>query len=85
MQGPYRFKGITESSFVVNIPKERVGVLVGEDGMVKARIEKNLGVVLSVNSEDGTVVINLAKPAGEGGDPTALFKARDIVTAIGRG
>ncbi|MEM2238068.1 MAG: KH domain-containing protein [Candidatus Caldarchaeum sp.] len=85
MEGPSRFKGITHSSFVVNIPKERVGVLIGEDGSVKAQIERTLGVVLSVNSRDGTVVINLAKPVEEGGDPTSLFKARDIVTAIGRG
>ncbi|MCS7109892.1 MAG: KH domain-containing protein [Candidatus Caldarchaeum sp.] len=83
-EGP-RFQNITQSSFVVNIPKERVGVLIGEGGSVKSEIEKILGVVLQVDSREGTVVINLAKPVEEGGDPSALFKARDIVTAIGRG
>ncbi|MDW8063156.1 MAG: KH domain-containing protein [Candidatus Caldarchaeum sp.] len=83
-EGP-RFQNITQSSFVVNIPKERIGVLIGEGGSVKSEIEKILGVVLQVDSREGTVVINLAKRVEEGGDPSALFKARDIVTAIGRG
>ncbi len=76
---------ITQSSFSVNIPRERVGVLIGEKGSVKAGIESRLGVKLSVDSRDGTVIIDLAKPVREGGDPVSLFKARDIVTAIGRG
>jgi rRNA processing protein Krr1/Pno1 len=29
-----------------------------------------------------TVVINLAKPAEQGGDPSSLFKARDVITAV---
>ncbi len=78
-------EGFTGTSFVVNIPRERVGVLVGTNGSVKREIEQRLGVVLSIDSQTGTVVINLAKPVHEGGDPAALFKARDIVTAIGRG
>ncbi|MEM3032497.1 MAG: KH domain-containing protein [Nitrososphaerota archaeon] len=76
---------ITQSSFVVNIPRERVGVLIGEKGSVKAGIESRLGVKLSIDSQDGSVIINLAKPVHEGGDPASLFKARDVVTAIGRG
>lgn len=83
--GERGFRGITESSFVVNIPKERIGVLIGEGGSVKSEIEKSLGVKLAVDSREGTVVISLAKPVTEGGDPASLFKARDIVTAIGRG
>ncbi|MCS7110101.1 MAG: KH domain-containing protein [Candidatus Caldarchaeum sp.] len=83
-EGP-TFSRITQSSFVVNIPRERIGVLIGEGGSVKSEIERSLGVVLDIDSREGTVVINLAKPVSEGGDPTALFKARDIVTAVGRG
>ncbi|MEM0441000.1 MAG: KH domain-containing protein [Candidatus Caldarchaeum sp.] len=85
MSGPSQFKGVTQSSFVVNIPKERIGVLIGEGGSVKSEIERILGVELMVDSKEGTVIINLAKPVEQGGDPTSLFKARDIVTAIGRG
>jgi ribosomal RNA assembly protein len=76
---------ITQTSFTVNIPKERVGVLIGEKGAVKTEIESRLGVKLSIDSKDGVVVIDLAKPVHEGGDPASLFKARDIVTAEGRG
>jgi len=73
------------SYFAVNIPRERVGVLIGPRGSVKKRIEEALGVRLRVDSASGSVVIELAKPVEEGGDPVALFKARDIVQAIGRG
>ncbi|MEM2096349.1 MAG: KH domain-containing protein [Candidatus Caldarchaeum sp.] len=76
---------ITQASFVVNVPKERVGVLIGESGSVKTRLERELGVRLDINSSEGTVVINLAQPPGMGGDPTSLFKARDVITAIARG
>jgi len=78
-------KGFTQTTFVVNIPVERVGVLIGEEGRVKKEIERLLNVVLDIDSREGTVVINLAKPVAEGGDPTALFKARDVITAVARG
>ncbi len=80
-----KFRGVTQSSFVINISKERIGVLIGEGGMVKKKIEELLGVSLQVDSREGTVIVNLAKPVEQGGDPASLFKARDIVTAIGRG
>ena len=66
----------------VRIPKERVGVLVGPDGKVKQHIEKKLCVKLEVDSEQGDVNITLSENAE---DPSTLFKARDVVTAIGRG
>ncbi len=71
--------------FMLNIPKERVGVLIGSQGSVKRRIEEALGVKLVIDSGGGTVRIELAKRPEEGGDPVALFKARDVVQAIGRG
>jgi len=73
------------SYFAVNIPRERIGVLIGPKGSVKKRIEEVLGVRLIVDSQSGNVRVELAKPPEEGGDPVALFKARDIVEAIGRG
>jgi len=71
--------------FMLNIPRERVGVLIGSQGSVKKRIEEVLGVKLTIDSASGSVRIELAKRPEEGGDPVALFKARDIVLAIGRG
>ena len=66
----------------VRIPKERVGVLVGPDGKVKTYIEEKLTVELQIDSEQGDVTILLASNAS---DPSLIFRAKDVVTAIGRG
>ncbi len=65
----------------VRIPKDRVGILVGPDGRVKAHIEKKLNVKLDIDRE-GSVSIVLLETAS---DPSMLLKAKDVVTAIGRG
>ncbi|RLG03851.1 MAG: RNA-processing protein [Thaumarchaeota archaeon] len=70
---------------MLNIPRERIGVLIGPQGSVKRRIEEALGVKLLIDSGSGAVRIELVKRPEEGGDPVALFKARDVVQAIGRG
>jgi ribosomal RNA assembly protein len=66
----------------VRIPKERVGVLVGPDGNVKQSIEEKFMVELEIESEDGGVTIVLSERTN---DPSLLFRAKDVVTAIGRG
>lgn len=64
----------------VHVPLNRVGVLIGEDGKVKRRIEEELGVKLIVDSEAGVVEIRLVR-----GDPSKLLKAKDVVLAIANG
>ncbi len=73
---------MSKPSAFVRIPKERVGVLVGPDGKVKLEIEEKLTVELRIESEEGGVEITLNEKAQ---DPSLLFRARDVVTAIGRG
>jgi ribosomal RNA assembly protein len=73
---------MSKPSSFVRIPKERVGVLVGADGKVKRHIEEKLGVKLEVESESGGVTATLNENAT---DPSLLFRAKDVVTAIGRG
>ncbi len=73
---------MSKTSGFVRIPKERVGVLVGPDGKVKEHIEEKLCVYLEIGSEEGDVNIKLNEKAE---DPSMLFRARDVVTAIGRG
>jgi ribosomal RNA assembly protein len=73
---------MTKLNMFVRIPKERVGVLVGPDGKVKQRIEEKFTVELEIESESGGVTIMLS---GNARDPSLLFKAKDTVTAIGRG
>jgi ribosomal RNA assembly protein len=66
----------------IKIPRDRIGALVGPDGSIKSVIERKLSVNLQVNSETGAVQITLPSTAE---DPTALFRAKEVVTAIGRG
>jgi len=65
----------------VRIPKERVGILIGPEGRVKQIVEERLQVRLEVDN-DGSVTITLLENAT---DPSLLLKAKDVVTAIGRG
>jgi ribosomal RNA assembly protein len=73
---------LSRQSGFVRIPKERVGVLVGPDGKVKSHIEEKLNVTLEIESEQGNVTILLSEKTN---DPSLVFRAKDVVTAIGRG
>jgi ribosomal RNA assembly protein len=73
---------MSKPSAFVRIPKERVGVLVGPDGKAKQNIEEKFMVELQIESESGGVTIVLSEKAN---DPSLLFRAKDVVTAIGRG
>jgi len=70
------------ASAFVKVPRERIGALVGPDGRVKASIEKKLSVRLQIDSQTGDIQITLMPSAQ---DPTVLFRAKEVVTAIGRG
>jgi len=72
---------VSASTFI-RIPRERVGVLIGPNGLVKEQIEKALGVKLQIDSSTGDVSIELKT---ENNDPSKLFRAKDVVAAIGRG
>jgi ribosomal RNA assembly protein len=73
---------LARPSTFIRIPKDRVGVLVGSEGRIKKAIEEKLAVTLQIESETGGVTIMLAENAS---DPSMLLKAKDVVTAIGRG
>lgn len=70
------------SRFVVMIPHNRIGALIGPDGRVKNRLEDYAGVDLAIDSETGEVEIS-SKPNMR--DPFLAIKARDFVHAVGRG
>lgn len=61
----------------LRIPKARVGALVGEGGRAKKILSGETGCAIDV-SHEGDVTVT-------GEDPLAVFKAKDIVKAIGRG
>ena len=64
------------------IPLERVGVLIGRDGVIKDTIERDFNVRLAVHSDTGLVEIY---PSADSSDPTTVLRARDTVIAIARG
>ncbi len=66
----------------IKIPKERVGVVIGPEGRTKKSIEDKLSVELQIDSEAGDVKIIMKEGAT---DPSNLFSAKDVVTALGRG
>jgi len=63
----------------VKIPQDRIGVLIGEGGATLREIEQRAEVRLNVDSENGSVSVDLV------GDPVQGLKGPDIVRAIGRG
>jgi ribosomal RNA assembly protein len=66
----------------LKIPRERVGVVIGKNGITKDEIENLTKTKIIVDSEAGTVAIS---PTEEIEDPLSVWKARYIVKAIGRG
>lgn len=65
-------------SFEAKIPKERIAVLIGASGSVKAEIEEHTQSKLDIDSEEGDVKIT-------GDDPVLLYTAREVVKSVGRG
>ena len=59
---------------VVRIPEDRIAILIGKDGGTKRKIEKVTKTKIEVN--DGVEI---------DGDSLEVLKAKQIVTAIGRG
>lgn len=65
----------------VRIPQDRIGVLIGDRGLVKNYIEKKSGSTITVDSIEGVVQIE----CGMGGDPLKTLRVAEMVKAIGRG
>ncbi len=65
----------------IKIPKERIGVLIGENGKTKNKIEEISGAELDIDSRTGVVDIDVE----DTDDPLMPMKVEDVVKAIGRG
>jgi ribosomal RNA assembly protein len=70
--------GSDEFVYELKIPKERVAVLIGKDGNAKKALEDATKVRINVDSSEGDVTLRSR-------DGLALYTAREIVRAIGRG
>ena len=42
----------------IRIPRDRIGVLVGEKGSVKKKLQNEFDVMISVDSEEGEVLVS---------------------------
>jgi ribosomal RNA assembly protein len=63
----------------VTVPQDRIGALIGEGGETMREIERRAEVRLDIDSETGSVAIEVV------GDPLSGMVAPDIVRAVGRG
>jgi len=66
---------------IIRIPVERIGVLIGNSGKIKSKIEEVCSVLLDIDSKTGETTIR----ATGNFEDIKPFKAMEIVIAIGRG
>ena len=66
---------------LIRIPEDRVGVLICKSGKTKSQIEERCSVKLDIDSKNGEVEVSGKMVDGQ----FHIFKALEIVTAIGRG
>ena len=69
---------MTQFSYELKIPQERVAVLIGKGGEVKKNIETDTKTEVKVDSLEGDIFIY-------GEDALGLYTAREVIRAIGRG
>ena len=67
-----------ELQYELKIPKERIAIVIGKDGKTREDIESATQTKLTVDSQEGDIVI-------QGKDGLGIFIAKEIITAIGRG
>ncbi|MFH1440133.1 MAG: KH domain-containing protein [Candidatus Woesearchaeota archaeon] len=69
---------MSEYTYDLRVPKERVAVLIGKKGEMKKAIEDATKTIIDIDSKEGEVVVT-------GEDPLTLFTTRDVIRAIARG
>ncbi|MFX0061987.1 MAG: KH domain-containing protein [Candidatus Hermodarchaeota archaeon] len=65
------------------VPKSRIAVIIGPNGTTKALLEQQTQTSIHIDSQDGAVTIEADTEINP--DPMAVWIARDIIRAIGRG
>jgi len=66
----------------VKVPLDRIGAVIGKGGENIRRLRKLFHVNVSVDTENGLVVV---EPSEEGASPADMLKAADVVKAIALG
>ncbi|MFO7678379.1 MAG: KH domain-containing protein [Thermoplasmatota archaeon] len=65
----------------IKIPKQRIGVLIGQNGETKKEIETRSKTNLLINSEEGEITID----DHQSPEPLLSYIVEDVIRAIGRG
>jgi len=69
---------MTEFSYQVKIPKDRIAVLIGIKGEIKKQLEDNTKTKIDIDSAEGYVTV-------VGKEALSLYTTKEIIKAIGRG
>ena len=64
--------------YELRVPKDRIAVIIGKEGITKNQIEKETKTKMDIDSKEGDIALT-------GKDALGLYTAREVVTAIGRG
>ena len=75
---PYFAIIMVDYSYEFKIPASRIAVLIGKDGSIKKRLERETDIKITIDSEEGDVFLY-------GDDALNLYTVREIISAIGRG
>ena len=67
-----------EFSYDIKVPKDRIAVLIGVEGAMKAELEQETGCRINIDSEEGDVTLM-------GKDALNLYILREVIKAIARG
>ncbi len=67
-----------EFMYELKIPHDRIAVLIGKDGEVKAELERETGTKLTIDSKEADIFIR-------GEDGLGIYSCREVIRAIGRG
>src|SRR3989338_2288700 len=69
---------MAEFQYELKIPRERIAVLIGKEGLIKKQIEEETKTEIKVDSKEGDIFIF-------GDDGLKLYNAKEVIKAIGRG
>jgi len=75
-------EGRPQSRTYVRIPPDRLGAVIGKKGEVKRMLMERLGVKITVDTENGVVII---EPDAPGVRPDNIMKAAQVIRAISYG
>ena len=67
-----------EYSYELKVPRNRVAVIIGREGIIKKDIEEATNTKLNIDSKEGDIFVS-------GEDALGLYTAREIIKSIGRG